>query len=119
MAPIGYKVIQNVTLAIGAGIYEEILFRVVLIFLLNYILSLVFQWKNYLKNSVSIILASIFFSLFHFIGEFGDYYSFNIFMIRFLAGIYLGVLYCLRGFGIAAWSHSLYDLLVLTRITTQ
>ena len=80
MAPIGYKVLQNVTLAIGAGIYEEILFRVVLIFLLNYILSLVFQWKNYLKNSVSIILASIFFSLFHFIGEFGDYYSFNIFM---------------------------------------
>jgi hypothetical protein len=40
-------------------------------------------------------------------------------MIRFLAGIALGILYCFRGFGIAAWTHSLYDLIVLTRITTQ
>ena len=58
------------------------------------------------------------FSLFHFIGEFGDYFSFDIFMIRFLAGIALGILYCFRGFGITAWTHSLYDLIVLTRITT-
>ena len=119
MAPSGYKVLQNVTLAVGAGIYEEILFRVVLIFCFNYIISLVFQWKSYSKNILSVFLSSIFFSLFHFIGEFGDYYSFDIFMVRFLAGIYLGILYCSRGFGITAWTHSLYDLIVLTRITTQ
>ena len=119
MAPSGYRVIQNVTLAIGAGIYEEILFRVILIFLFNYIFALVFQWKNYLKVGMSIIFASGFFSLFHFIGEFGDYFSFNVFMIRFLAGISLGILYYFRGFGITAWTHSLYDLIVLTRITTQ
>ena len=114
-----YKVLQNVTLAVGAGIYEEILFRVVLIFCFNYIISLVFQWKSYSKNILSVFFSSIFFSLFHFIGEFGDYYSFDIFMVRFLAGIYLGILYCSRGFGITAWTHSLYDLIVLTRITTQ
>ena len=119
MAPSGYKVLQNVTLAVGAGIYEEILFRVVLIFCFNYIISLVFQWKSYSKNILSVFFSSIFFSLFHFIGEFGDYYSFDIFMVRFLAGIYLGILYCSRGFGITAWTHSLYDLIVLTRITTQ
>ena len=115
----GHRVIQNVTLAIGAGIYEEILFRVILIFLFNYIFALVFQWNNYLKIFISIIFASVFFSLFHFIGEFSDYFSFNIFMIRFLAGIALGILYYFRGFGITAWTHSLYDLIVLTRITTQ
>ena len=119
MAPSGYKVLQNVTLAVGAGIYEEILFRVVLIFFFNYIINLVFQWKSYSKNILSVFFSSIFFSLFHFIGEFGDYYSFDIFMVRFLAGIYLGILYCSRGFGITAWTHSLYDLIVLTRITTQ
>ena len=113
MTPTGYKVLQNVTLAVGAGVYEEILFRVVLIVLFNYILVLVFQWEPYFKNAVSIVLASVCFSLFHFIGEFGDYYSFNIFMVRFLAGIYLGILYCSRGFGITAWTHSLYDLIVL------
>ena len=114
-----HRVIQNVTLAIGAGIYEEILFRVILIFLFNYTFALVFRWNKYLNTGISIVFASVFFSLFHFIGEFGDFFSFNIFMIRFLAGIALGILYCFRGFGITAWTHSLYDLIVLTRITTQ
>ncbi|MAI85776.1 MAG: hypothetical protein CMF99_01110 [Candidatus Marinimicrobia bacterium] len=114
-----YRVIQNVTLAIGAGIYEEILFRVILIFLFNYAFALVFRWNKYLNTGISIVFASIFFSLFHFIGEFGDFFSFNIFMIRFLAGIALGILYYFRGFGITAWTHSLYDLIVLTRITIQ
>ncbi len=119
MTPSGYRVLQNVTLAVGAGIYEEILFRVILIVLFNYILALVFKWEYYFKNTVSIILASVCFSLFHFIGEFGDNYTFNIFMVRFLAGIYLGILYFFRGFGITAWTHALYDLIVLTYITTQ
>ena len=119
MTPSGYKVLQNVTLAVGAGIYEEILFRVVLIILLNYIFALIFQWESYFKNTVSIVVASVCFSLFHFIGEFGDFYSFKIFMVRFLAGICLGILYCFRGFGITAWTHSLYDLIVLTHLTTQ
>ncbi len=119
MIPSSTRVIQNVTLAIGAGIYEEFLFRVIMIFLLKYILGLIFQWGHFLKFFISIVLASGFFSLFHFIGEFGDYFTFNIFMVRFLAGISLGILYCTRGFGITAWTHSLYDLIVLTRITTQ
>ena len=119
MVTSGTRVIQNVTLAIGAGIYEEFLFRVIMIFLLKYILGLIIQWGHFLKFFISIVLASGFFSLFHFIGEFGDYFTFNIFMVRFLAGIYLGILYSFRGFGIAAWTHSLYDLIVLTYQTTQ
>ena len=59
------------------------------------------------------------FSVFHFIGDYGDYFSFRIFMVRFLAGIFLGMLFILRGFGITAWSHSIYDLIVLTKITTE
>ena len=55
MTPSGFRVIQNVTLSVGAGIYEEILFRVVLIFMLNYIFSLIFQWESYFKNFVSIV----------------------------------------------------------------
>ena len=62
MATNGYRVIQNVTLAIGAGIYEEILFRVILIFSFNYIFALVFRWNNYLNTGISIVFASIFFS---------------------------------------------------------
>ena len=54
-----------------------------------------------------------------YVGEFGDIFSLNLFMIRFFAGLFLGTLYFLRGFGITAWAHAFYDLIVLIRMTTQ
>ena len=119
MIPNGSIVMQKVTLAIGAGIYEEILFRVILIYILKLIIGSIVNWDNYSKVGLSMIIASAIFSSFHFIGELGDYFSFNLFMVRFLAGIILGLLYLSRGFGITAWTHSIYDLIILTRITTQ
>ena len=115
----GSIMIQQVILAVGAGIYEEILFRVILIYVITKLLGIIFQWETYIRISVAMIVAAGIFSSFHFIGDYGDYFSFNIFMIRFFAGIILGILYFARGFGITAWTHSLYDLIVLTRITTQ
>ncbi len=119
MNPSGAFMIQQVTLAVGAGIYEEFLFRVLLIAGIAGILGFTFQWNERLKQWIAMLIAAGIFSSFHFMGEFGDYFSFNIFMIRFFAGIVLGILYFLRGFGITAWAHSIYDLIVLTRITTQ
>ncbi|MBT6866511.1 MAG: CPBP family intramembrane metalloprotease [Candidatus Marinimicrobia bacterium] len=119
MNPTGSLLIQRVTLAVGAGIYEEFLFRVLLIAGISGILGFIFQWSEKMKNGMAMVIAAGIFSSFHFIGEYGDYFSFNIFMIRFLAGIALGSLYFLRGFGITAWSHAIYDLIVLTQMTTQ
>ena len=119
MNPNGSILIQQVTLAVGAGIYEEILFRVILIAAIGGILGFIFQWSDMLKNWVAMIIAAGIFSSFHFIGEYGDYFSFNIFMVRFFAGILLGILYFMRGFGITAWTHAIYDLVILTRITMK
>ena len=82
-------------------------------------MGFIFQWNEVLNNWIAMIIAAGVFSSFHFIGEFGDYFSFNIFMVRFFAGIMLGALYFMRGFGITAWAHSIYDLIILTRISTQ
>ena len=119
MNPNGSILIQQVTLAVGAGIYEEILFRVILIAAIGGILGFIFQWNDMLKNWVAMVIAAGIFSSFHFIGEYGDYFSFNIFMVRFFAGILLGILYFMRGFGITAWTHAIYDLIILTRITMK
>ena len=119
MNPTGSMLVQQVTLAVGAGIYEEFLFRVMLIAGISVILGFIFQWSDKTRNWAAMVIAAGIFSSFHFIGEYGDFFSFNIFMIRFLAGIALGTLYFLRGFGITAWSHAVYDLIVLTRMTTQ
>ena len=119
MNPSGAFMVQQVILAVGAGIYEEFLFRVLLITGIAGILGFIFQWNEGLRNWIAMLIAAGIFSSFHFIGEFGDYFSFNIFMIRLFAGIVLGALYFMRGFGITAWAHSIYDLIILTRISTQ
>ena len=119
MNPTGFRLIQQVTLAVGAGIYEEFLFRVLLIAGVSAIFGFIFQWSHKMRKWMAMVFAAGIFSYFHFIGEYGDYFSFNIFMIRFLAGIILGTIYFFRGFGITAWSHAIYDLIVLTRITTE
>ena len=117
MNPIGKTILQQVTLAIGAGIYEEFLFRVLLIAGLSGILGFVFMWDKTFKNIIAVVLSGGIFSAFHFMGEYGDFFSMELFLIRFIAGLILGVLYMYRGFGITAYTHSIYDLIVLIRMT--
>ena len=117
MNPVGKTILQQVTLAIGAGIYEEFLFRVLLIAGLSGILGFVFMWDKTFKNIIAVVLSGGIFSAFHFMGEYGDFFSMELFLMRFFAGLILGVLYMYRGFGITAYTHSIYDLIVLIRMT--
>ena len=117
MNPIGKTITQQVTLAVGAGIYEEFLFRVMLISGLTGIIGFVFLWSEKARKAAALIIAAGIFSAFHFMGDYGDYFSMELFLLRFFAGIVLGVLYIARGFGITAYAHSIYDLIVLIQIT--
>lgn len=117
MNPIGKTITQQVTLAVGAGIYEEFLFRVMLISGLTGIIGFVFLWSEKVRKAAALIIAAGIFSAFHFMGDYGDFFSMELFLLRFFAGIVLGVLYIARGFGITAYAHSIYDLIVLIQIT--
>tara|TARA_B100001013_G_scaffold344238_1_gene274174 strand:+ start:54 stop:770 length:717 start_codon:yes stop_codon:yes gene_type:complete len=117
MNPIGKTIAQQVTLAVGAGIYEEFLFRVMLISGLTGIIGFVFLWSEKTRKAAALIIAAGIFSAFHFMGDYGDYFSMELFILRFFAGIVLGILYISRGFGITAYAHSIYDLIVLIQIT--
>ena len=111
--------IQQVVLAIGAGIYEEFVFRVLLISGLAFFFGLIFNWGEFGKSFLSVIISSAIFSIFHFFGSYGDTFSFPLFFVRFFAGIFLAMIYIFRGFGITAYAHSIYDLFVLVYITTN
>ena len=117
MNPIGKTITQQVTLAVGAGIYEEFLFRVMLISGLTGIIGFVFLWREKVRKAAALIIAAGIFSAFHFVGDYGDFFSMELFLLRFFAGIVLGILYIARGFGITAYAHSIYDLIVLIQIT--
>ena len=119
MIPIGKAILQQVILAVGAGIYEEFLFRVLLISGLSSIIGFVFLWEEKGSNIAALIIAAAIFSGFHFMGDYGDYFTMELFLLRFFAGVILGILYYLRGFGITAYAHSIYDLIVLIQITIR
>src|SRR6056297_3597515 len=101
--------LQLFALSLGAGLYEELFFRVILISVLVFLISRVLS-KKWLAYLVSALIAAFLFSTVHYIGEFGDPFTIGSFLFRFLFGLALNGIYVLRGFGTAAWTHALYDL---------
>jgi hypothetical protein len=96
---------------IGAGIYEEVLFRLILFS------GLVWLFQQALLPKVgAVVLAAatsaLLFSAAHHIGPYGEKMDSYIFLFRVMAGIYFAGVYQLRGFGVAAGTHACYDLLV-------
>jgi membrane protease YdiL (CAAX protease family) len=106
---------QLFSLSLGAGLYEELFFRVFLVSALFYGAQFFFKGKK-TAYTVSAILAAVAFSGVHYIGEFADTWTIGSFLFRFLFGLTLNLIYVIRGFGCAAWTHALYDLLVVFRI---
>jgi len=60
-------------------------------------------------NVAAVVLGALIFSAFHYIGPYGDDWQLQSFAFRFISGLMLSALYVVRGFGITAWTHALYD----------
>src|SRR6185503_3428586 len=90
------------------GIYEELLFRVLLVSGLV-ALGQALQWRRPVAVTVAVVVSAIIFSSFHYIGPYGDRLELSSFVFRMIAGMMFSVLYVARGFGITAWTHALYD----------
>lgn len=107
-----FSILQQIALSLGAGLYEELFFRVILVSLLVWLFSFMFS-KKWASNIAAVVLAAMLFSAVHYIGSFGDPFTIGSFMYRFIFGLFLNVIYVTRGFGVAAWTHAIYDLLVI------
>lgn len=99
-------------LSLGAGLYEELFFRVILVSLLTLIFTRIFK-KNWAGTVAAVTLAAFLFSAIHYTGSLGDAFTISSFLYRFVFGLILNVLYVYRGFGIAAWTHAVYDIMVI------
>lgn len=106
---------QLFALSLGAGLYEELFFRVILVSGLYFITQHFFEGKK-AAYAVSALIAALAFSSVHYVGEFADTWTLGSFLFRFLFGLTLNVIYVMRGFGCAAWTHALYDLIVVFRM---
>jgi membrane protease YdiL (CAAX protease family) len=96
---------------LGAGIYEEVLFRLLL---LPLAISALKRMGMSQTHSIlwGIAVTSILFSTAHYVGPYGDRWQTFSFAFRTLAGAFFGLLFVYRGFGITAGAHAGYDILV-------
>ena len=111
----GLSKFQLFSLSLGAGLYEELFFRVILVSGLFYGIKYFFKSKK-TAYAISAIIAAVAFSGVHYTGEFADPWTLGSFLFRFLFGLTLNVIYVVRGFGCAAWTHALYDLIVVFKL---
>lgn len=102
----------KLALSIGAGIYEELLFRVILVGGLYALVRRGISRRGP-AYTVAAVVGAVVFSLVHYIGPYGDVFAVGSFLFRFFFGLILNLLFLLRGFGIAAWTHALYDVMLV------
>lgn len=102
-------------ISLGAGIYEELLFRVLLVGALAWLGHKILGWRPLVAGVAATVTGALIFSAFHYIGPFGDKWDIYSFVFRSIAGLFFSGLYLLRGFGVTAWTHALYDVFLLVR----
>ena len=103
----------KLALSIGAGLYEELVFRVLLVG------GLFVGFRKLMDDRraayvAAAVLGALVFSAVHHLGSLGDPFTLRVFTFRFLFGLALNGVFLLRGFAVAAWAHALYDVFVVT-----
>jgi membrane protease YdiL (CAAX protease family) len=104
---------RSLALSLGAGLYEELVFRVLGMGGLYWLLRRFTAISEMAAAVAAVVVSSLIFSLFHYLGPMGDTFQLASFVFRFVAGVVLAALFRWRGFGIAATTHALYDVLVV------
>ncbi len=118
---------DGVVMALGAGFYEELAFRVLLFGLGAKLLVWLFVRQRvglvgggprlgagavFIMLVWSLVSAAIFSGL-HYVGPLGDPFDARSFAARAVLGLALTLVYASRGFAAAVWTHALYDVWVL------
>lgn len=99
---------------IGAGIYEELVFRLYAVSLLVFLIGVIApRCAGPPAELTAIVVSALVFSALHFEPFGGQPYAALPLIARTLAGCYLGYLFLLRGLGIAAGAHATYNAVLL------
>ena len=109
----GFSLPLKLALSIGAGLYEELVFRVLLVGGLFLLLQKLLPGHRRAYLMAAVIGAAVF-SFVHYVGPYGDPFALSSFTFRFLFGLALNAVFLTRGFAVAAWTHALYDVLVVS-----
>ena len=116
----GHPLLANIITGIGAGIYEELVFRLILICILMLILQDLLGLSHTNSIVLSVLISAALFSAHHHIDFISgqpntvDPFNWTRFAFRTIAGIYFAVLFAIRGFGITAGTHAFYNIIAVS-----
>ncbi|MEO0481002.1 MAG: CPBP family glutamic-type intramembrane protease [Planctomycetota bacterium] len=104
---------SELTGSLGAGIFEEALFR---LGILSVLLLLAGRATRSLGVSrtpgvaLAVLISALTFSGFHHFGAGAEPFDSLVFLFRAMAGLVLGALFLARGFAVVVYTHAVYDL---------
>jgi hypothetical protein len=111
LAPVDGTLTANLVGSLGAGIFEELVFRLGLMSMLVWIaLRAVRAWAlpNWVAGVFAVVTSALVFSWFHHLC--GEAFEQTRFLFRTMAGLLLGFLMWGRGYGVCVYTHTVYNI---------
>ena len=98
-------------LSVGAGLWEELVFRLALLGGLTLLLTRALGAAPLVAVAVSVLVSALAFAIYHHLGHAGEPLTASRFLFRSIAGTILGLLFAFRGLAVVVYMHVFYDLL--------
>jgi len=103
------SIIGRIATGIGAGIYEELVFRMIFVSIVIIIGVDLMRRDRTRVAVVAVALSSLAFAAHHYPPIGGDPFTWPGFVFRAMAGAYLAAIFWFRGYGPAAGTHAAYN----------
>lgn len=104
--------VGKLVLAFGAGVHEELVFRLFMVGGGVWLFWRVFGFSRWFAIALAFAISSVLFSLAHHVIG-GEPFRVGAFVYRVLCGLFFATLFQTRGFAVAVYTHALYDIYVL------
>ncbi len=103
---------QRIVLACGAGVHEELVFRLILLTAMLWLFERALGIRRGLALALGfVITAALFSAAHHVIG--GEPWRVGVFVYRLFCGLIFAAIFHWRGFAVAVYTHTLYDIYVM------
>ena len=102
----------KVVLSLGAGVHEELVFRLLMVGGGTWLLHDLLGMRRTVAIVLAMLVSSVLFSAAHHVIG-GEPFRTGAFVYRILCGLIFAVIFQTRGFAVAVYTHALYDIYVL------
>lgn len=109
--PLEQGLATRLVISIGAGVHEELVFRLIMLSAAIWLLGL-FTARRWLVVLLAFVFTALVFSAAHHVVG-GEPWRIGAFVYRFFCGLLFAALFRWRGFAVAVYTHAFYDIFVM------